>query len=131
MEHSCVSVLVLPAHGTLTTADSAGSVEFFEHIAGALNRYRSGQRTTDSPICRNCGVCLSVVIGTAREHRDREHQRDEEPAGRTSAGRARGLRDRDRRATHRAARAALDAGRRRHLISPLAGRTARSTPHRL
>ena len=54
------------AHVTLTTSDPAGSLEFFEHAAGALNRYRFGQHVTDSLICRNCGVYLGAVVATAR-----------------------------------------------------------------
>jgi hypothetical protein len=54
------------AHATLTTSDPAGTLEFFEHAAGALNRYRFGQHVTDSLVCRNCGVYLGAVIGTAR-----------------------------------------------------------------
>jgi hypothetical protein len=54
------------AHVTLTTSDPDGRLEFFEHAAGALNRYRFGQHITDSLICRNCGVYLGAVVATAR-----------------------------------------------------------------
>jgi hypothetical protein len=54
------------AHGTLTTSDPAGSVEFFEHAAGALTRYRFGQRITDSLVCGTCGVYLGAVVATPR-----------------------------------------------------------------
>lgn len=54
------------AHAALSTSDSSGSVRFFEHSVGALNRYRFGQRTADFLTCRNCGVYLGAVIDTAR-----------------------------------------------------------------
>jgi hypothetical protein len=41
-------------------------VEFFERSAGALSRYRFGQRTADFLLCRNCGVYLGAVISTGR-----------------------------------------------------------------
>jgi hypothetical protein len=40
-------------------------VEFFEHTAGELKRYRFGQRTADFLLCRNCGVYVGAVIDTA------------------------------------------------------------------
>lgn len=52
------------AHGVLTTSDPSGSVEFFEHTAGALARYRFGRRTADFLLCRHCGVYLGAVIDT-------------------------------------------------------------------
>jgi hypothetical protein len=54
------------SHAGVTTSDPAGSLEFFERSAGALNRYRFALRTADFLVCRNCGVYLGVVIGTAR-----------------------------------------------------------------
>lgn len=54
------------AHMALTTSDPSGSVEFFERSAGAMNRYRFGQRTADFLVCRNCGVYLGAVISTGR-----------------------------------------------------------------
>jgi hypothetical protein len=54
------------AHMAFTTSDPSGSLEFFEHSAGALNRYRFGQRTADFLVCRSCGVYLGAVISTAR-----------------------------------------------------------------
>ena len=53
------------AHGALTTSDPSGSVEFFEHTAGELNRYRFARRTADFLLCCNCGVYLGAVIDTA------------------------------------------------------------------
>jgi len=52
------------AHSVLTTSDPAGSIEFFERNAGALNRYRFGQRTADFLLCRSCGVYVGAVIDT-------------------------------------------------------------------
>jgi hypothetical protein len=54
------------AHMTLTTSDPAGSVEFFERSAGAMSRYRFGQRTADFLLCRNCGVYIGAVISSGR-----------------------------------------------------------------
>ena len=54
------------AHGVLTTSDPSGSLEFFEYTAGALTRYRFGQRTADFLLCRHCGVYLGAVINTAQ-----------------------------------------------------------------
>ena len=55
------------AHSALTTSDPSGSVEFSEHSAGALNRYRFGLRTADFLICRNCGAYLGAVTDTPRD----------------------------------------------------------------
>ena len=49
-------------HATLTTSDPGGSLEFFERDAGAMNRYRFGQRTADFLLCRHCGVYVGAVI---------------------------------------------------------------------
>jgi hypothetical protein len=54
------------AHMTLTTSDPASRLEFFEHTAGALNRYRFGRHITDSLICRICGVYIGAIVATAR-----------------------------------------------------------------
>ena len=54
------------AHAGLTTSDQAGSVEFREHVRGALHHYRFGQMTADFLICRKCGVYLGAAISTTK-----------------------------------------------------------------
>ena len=48
-------------HGVRTTSDSAGTVSFTIDDPGLLQRYRFGTRTTDTLICRNCGIYLAAV----------------------------------------------------------------------
>ena len=48
-------------HGVRTTSDPAGTVRFSVSDAGLLQRYRFGTRTTDTLICRNCGIYLAAV----------------------------------------------------------------------
>jgi hypothetical protein len=50
----------------VTTSDPAGTLEFFEHTPGALNRYRFARRTADYLICRNCGIYLGAIFASAR-----------------------------------------------------------------
>jgi hypothetical protein len=54
------------SHAGVTTSDPAGSLEFFEHTPGALNRYRFARRTADYLICRNCGIYLGAIFASAR-----------------------------------------------------------------
>ncbi len=54
------------AHAGVTTSDPAGSLEFFEHAPGALNRYRFARRTADYLICRNCGCYLGAIFPGSR-----------------------------------------------------------------
>lgn len=56
------------AHAALSTSDPAGQVEFKEIASGAMQRYRFGQRITDFLLCRNCGVYVGAVMGTATGH---------------------------------------------------------------
>lgn len=51
-------------HAGLTTSDSSGSIEFREHQAGSLQRYRFGLRITDFLLCRVCGVYIGAEIET-------------------------------------------------------------------
>jgi hypothetical protein len=48
-------------HGVRTTSDPAGAVTFKIDDPGLLRRYRFGTRTTDTLICRNCGIYLAAV----------------------------------------------------------------------
>lgn len=52
------------AHAGLTTSDPSGSVEFHEHRAGLLQRYRFGLRVTDFLLCRACGVYVGAEMET-------------------------------------------------------------------
>ena len=52
------------AHAGLTTSDPSGSIEFREHRADALQRYRFGLRVTDFLLCRICGVYIGAEIET-------------------------------------------------------------------
>lgn len=52
------------AHAGLTTSDPSGSIEFREHQAGSLQRYRFGLRITDFLLCRVCGVYIGAEIVT-------------------------------------------------------------------
>jgi hypothetical protein len=54
------------AHAASTTSDPAGTLEFVEVTAGAMNRYRFGQRTASFLLCRYCGVYLGAVVETPR-----------------------------------------------------------------
>jgi hypothetical protein len=51
-------------HGTATTSDPAGEVEFTYHQPDRLRRYRFGLRTADFLLCRECGVYLGAVMLT-------------------------------------------------------------------
>jgi hypothetical protein len=48
-------------HGVRTTSDPAGTVRFRTGDPDLLQRYRFGTRTTDTLICRNCGIYLAAV----------------------------------------------------------------------
>jgi len=48
-------------HGVRTTSDPAGRVTFEIGDPGLLQRYRFGTQTTDTLICRNCGIYLAAV----------------------------------------------------------------------
>ena len=48
-------------HGVRTTSDPAGTVSFRIDDPEMLQRYRFGTRTTDTLICRNCGIYLAAV----------------------------------------------------------------------
>jgi hypothetical protein len=48
-------------HGVRTTSDPAGTVRFGIADPGLLQRYRFGTQTTDTLICRNCGIYLAAV----------------------------------------------------------------------
>lgn len=48
-------------HGVRTTSDPAGTVSFTVDDPSLLQRYRFGTRTTDTLICRNCGIYLAAV----------------------------------------------------------------------
>ena len=52
------------AHAGLTTSDPSGGIEFHEHQAGKLQRYRFGLRITDFLLCRACGVYIGAEIDT-------------------------------------------------------------------
>ena len=52
------------AHAGLTTSDPSGCIEFHEHQAGSLQRYRFGLRITDFLLCRVCGVYIGAEIAT-------------------------------------------------------------------
>jgi len=49
-------------HGGLSTSDPRGSLRFFEHAQGALNRYRFGRKTTDFLICGRCGAYIGATM---------------------------------------------------------------------
>ena len=49
-------------HAALSTSDPAGSLEFVEHVRGALHRYQFGRRTADFLLCRTCGVYIGAVL---------------------------------------------------------------------
>ena len=48
-------------HGVRTTSDPAGIVSFKIDDPERLQRYRFGTKTTDTLICRNCGIYLAAV----------------------------------------------------------------------
>jgi hypothetical protein len=48
-------------HGVLTTSDPAGTVSVKIDDPTLLQRYRFGTRTTDTLICRNCGIYLAAI----------------------------------------------------------------------
>jgi len=50
------------AHAALSTSDPAGSLEFFEHARGALQRYQFGRKTADFLLCRNCGAYIGAMM---------------------------------------------------------------------
>jgi hypothetical protein len=49
-------------HGGLSTSDPRGSLRFFEHVPGTLNRYRFARKTTDFLICRRCGAYIGATM---------------------------------------------------------------------
>ena len=48
-------------HGVRTTSDPAGTVGFKIGDPELLQRYRFGTQTTETLICRNCGIYLGAV----------------------------------------------------------------------
>ena len=48
-------------HGVRTTSDPAGTVSFTIDDPEQLQRYRFGTQTTDTLICRNCGIYLAAI----------------------------------------------------------------------
>jgi hypothetical protein len=54
------------AHASKTVSDPAGSLQFYERQADAMQRYRFGLRTADFLLCGRCGVYLGALIETAR-----------------------------------------------------------------
>ena len=48
-------------HGVRTTSDPAGTVSFRIDDPVLLHLYRFGTRTTDTLICRNCGIYLAAL----------------------------------------------------------------------
>ena len=48
-------------HGVRTTSDPAGTVSFKIGDPGLLQRYSFGTQTTETLICRNCGIYLAAV----------------------------------------------------------------------
>lgn len=50
------------AHQATTTSDPAGDLVFEEHVPGKLNRYRFGQKVTDSLVCGDCGVYIGAMM---------------------------------------------------------------------
>jgi len=48
-------------HGVRTTSDPAGKVKFRIDDPELLHLYRFGTGTTDTLICRNCGIYLAAV----------------------------------------------------------------------
>jgi hypothetical protein len=49
-------------HAALSTSDPAGSLEFVEHVPGALHKYRFGHRTADFLLCKNCGTYIGATM---------------------------------------------------------------------
>ena len=49
-------------HAALSTSDPRGSLEFFEQVPAALNRYRFGLKTADFLTCRNCGAYIGAMM---------------------------------------------------------------------
>jgi hypothetical protein len=47
--------------GASYTSDPAGSVRFVHEVAGAVSRYRFGQKTADFLFCGRCGGYLGAV----------------------------------------------------------------------
>lgn len=54
------------AHGTITTSDPDGRVEFHVRDEQALQRYRFGLRTADFLLCSRCGVYIGAQTATDR-----------------------------------------------------------------
>ena len=52
-------------HGVRTTSDPAGIARFSISDPELLQRYRFGTRTTDTLICRNCGIYLAAITEIA------------------------------------------------------------------
>lgn len=50
------------SHAGLSTSDSAGSLEFIEHVPGALHRYQFGHKTADFLICKQCGTYIGATM---------------------------------------------------------------------
>jgi len=46
----------------LSTSDSAGSLEFVEHIPGALHKYQFGHKTADFLLCKHCGTYVGATM---------------------------------------------------------------------
>lgn len=52
-------------HAALSSSDPRGTLEFKEHGAGALQRYRFGQKTADFLLCRECGGYIGATMCSA------------------------------------------------------------------
>ena len=56
------------AHHATTTSDPAGELSFTVNVPGKLNRYRFGQKITDSLVCSDCGIYVGAMM-TAEDGR--------------------------------------------------------------
>lgn len=54
-------------HAALSTSDSRGSLRFYEHVPGALNRYHFGRKTADFLVCRHCGAYVGAMMGSGSQ----------------------------------------------------------------
>jgi hypothetical protein len=52
------------SHGSLSTSDPAGVLEFRSTDLNQLQRYRFGGRTADFLVCRECGVFVGVQMAS-------------------------------------------------------------------
>ena len=49
-------------HAALSTSDSAGSLEFVEHVPGARLKYQFGHKTADFLLCKHCGTYVGATM---------------------------------------------------------------------